>query len=211
MAGEKKQSRGGRQVVAESPDLGEYVLLPIDEVLDDPANENVHTEEQIELLRASIRLYGQQEPVIIDRNRVIIAHHGVKLAMKLEGRTHVECRYSDLKGADRAGYRIAANATGRLSFFDDVKLRSNVAGIREEKGDEFHPELLGMGGEQFGALMSGANWGGPTKDQNSIGDYDPNAETYLIKIPNVTAEHKDDVLARIRAALEGTGYEAAAY
>jgi hypothetical protein len=190
---------------------GEYVLLPIDEVLDDPGNENVHPPEQIELLRASIRLFGQQEDVLIDRKHVIVAHHGVKLAMKLEGHTHVRCKYSDLKGADRAAYRICANATARQSYFDQEKLLINVGGIREEKGDEFHPEMLGMGAGQFDALMSGSDWGGKTADGESIGDYDPASETFLIKIPNVAARDKDEVLARLARALEGTGYEASAY
>jgi hypothetical protein len=193
-----------------TPPAGEYVTLPIDEVLDDPANENVHSPEQMELLRASIRLYGQQEPIIIDRKRVVIAHHGVKLAMRLEGHTHVECRYSELAGADRAGYRIAANATGRQSYFNEELLRANVLGIREEKGDDFHPEMLGFGQEQFAQILNG-DWQGATADLDRIGDYDPARETYLIKIPDVAAADKEEVLSRINQALEGTEYAAQAY
>lgn len=124
--------------------LDNYVVLSIDEVTDDPANENLHPDSQIVLLRASIRLYGQQEPILIDRKKMCIAGHGIKQAMKLEGETHIECKYSDLKGAERAGYRIAANQLGRLSHFDPELLRTNVFAISREMKVSFDPALLGF-------------------------------------------------------------------
>lgn len=124
--------------------LDDYVLLSIDEVLDDPSNENLHPESQIVLLRASIRLYGQQEPILIDRNNMCIAGHGIKQAMKLEGKTDIECKYSNLKGAHRAGYRIAANQLARLSHFDPELLRDNVLAISQQMKVKFDPAFLGF-------------------------------------------------------------------
>jgi hypothetical protein len=199
-----------KKTATTGPRAGDYAELPIRDVLEDPANENVHPDDQIEGIRASIRLYGQQEPVLVDLNKVCVAHHGVLRAMKLEGRETVECRYTDLKGAARAGYRIAANALGRRSHFDDALLAANVRGIRDERGDDFHPEMLGMGVQEFAALLGGG-WKGRQLDAEQIGDYDPAREQFLIKIAGVSAADKDALLARVGAALEGTGYAAQAY
>lgn len=188
-----------------------HVTLPIDEVLDDPANENIHPPEQIERLRASIRLYGQQDDILIDRRNVCVAGHGVKQAMKLEGKPRISCKYTDLVGADRAGYRIASNVLARLSHLDEAIMRANIIGIREEKGEAFNPDMLGMGEIEFQHAVS-SEWNSRSKiDPEMIGDYNQDHETVLIKIPNVKATHKDEIMSRLTSALEGTEYAATAY
>jgi hypothetical protein len=188
-----------------------YIELPIDEVKDDPRNENVHTDEQIVLLRASIRLYGQEEDILIDRNNVCIAGHGIKRAMQLEGCKTISCKYSDLKGAKRAAYRIAANQLARLSHFDPRLLEKNARQISKQMGKEFEPSWLGLEPAEWQAILDGHNWKGRSVDPTAIGDYDPEQETFLIKIENVLAADKDSVLQRLSRALKGTSYEARAY
>lgn len=189
----------------------QYVTLPIDEVLDDPRNENVHTDAQMIMLRASIRLYGQVEDVLIDRKKMCIAGHGIKQAMKDEGHTHISCKYSDLKGAKRSAYRIATNQLARLSHFDHALYEANAREIAEEMGKAFDPSWLALETSEWEHLLHGDKWHGKTLDESTIGDYDPDQETFLIKIEKVTAADKDDVLARITRALKGTSYEARAY
>jgi DNA modification methylase len=130
--------------MVKKPTLGRVVLLGIDEPADDEKNENVHTPEQQLRLRASVRLYGQQESILIDAKKKIIGGHGIREAMKAEGYTHIRCEYSDLKGAKRDAYRIVTNQLARLSHFDPERLAINVADIMERGGDRFDPLWLGM-------------------------------------------------------------------
>ena len=189
-----------------------YVELPITEVKDDPNNENVHTDEQLVMLRASIRMYGQEEDILIDRKHVCIAGHGIKQAMLLEGCKTISCKYSDLKGAKRAGYRIAANQLERLSHFDPLLLERNVRAISKEMGNNFDPELLAMTQAEYDSLFHPQEWKSRLAiNPDSIGDYDPADEVHTIKINGVKASDKEGVMTRVVRALRGTGYEAQLY
>lgn len=189
-----------------------YIMLPIEQIKDDPKNENVHTDEQINMLRASIRSFGQPEDVLIDRRNMLISGHGIKRAMLLEGKTEISCKYSNLKGARRDAYRIAANQLARLSYFDPELFETNARAIASEMGKEFDPAFLGLLDAEWQQIASGQQqWQGRTLDPDSIGDYDPNQETFLIKIESVKAADKVTVLARVGRALKGTEYEARAY
>lgn len=126
------------------PTLGKVVILPIDEPIDDEKNENVHPPEQHVRLRASIRIYGQQESILIDKNKKIIGGHGIREAMKAEGYTHIRCEYSNLEGAKREGYRIVTNQLARLSHFDPKKLAINIGDIIKSAGAKFNPQWLAM-------------------------------------------------------------------
>lgn len=191
--------------------VSDYVVLPIDEVTDDPRNENFHSDGQRILLRASVRLYGQIEDILIDRKKMCIAGHGIKQAMKDEGHTHISCKYSDLKGAKRSAYRVATNQLARLSHFDTALYEANVREISAEMGKDFDPSWLGLETSEWEHLLHGDSWHGKTIDADTIGDYDAGKETFLIKIEGVGASDKEDVLLRITRALKGTSYEARAY
>jgi hypothetical protein len=194
-----------------SKQSGDYIELPIDKVLDDPNNENDHTDEQLVLLRASIREFGQIEDVLISRNNMLVAGHGIKQAMKLEGKKTISCKYTDLDGAKRSAYRVGANQLARLSHFDPTKLRLTAQEISAEMGEEFDPNFIGFGQSEWELILSGQDWHGKSIDPATIGDYDPDKETFLIKIENVTAADKEAVLTRLTRALKGTTYEARAY
>lgn len=132
------------------PALGKILLLPIDKVADDEDNENFHPNEQKVRLRASIRLYGQVEAILVDRDPMpdgrhkCLNGHGIKGAMLAEGYSHIRCELSDLEGARRAGYRIITNQLARMSHFDPERLAVNVADIIKAAGKSFDPMWLGM-------------------------------------------------------------------
>jgi len=54
----------------------EMKLIPIDELIPYVNNARTHSPEQINKLRASLREFGFINPVIIDRDKNIIAGHG---------------------------------------------------------------------------------------------------------------------------------------
>lgn len=204
-----KRKQAHRRVARQS--ASQYVVLPIDEALDDPNNENDHSDEQIVMLRASIRLFGQVEDVLIDRNHMLVAGHGIKRAMKLEGCKTISCKYTDLSGARRSAYRAGANQLARLSTFDPGKLQLTLQEISTEMGTEFDPSAIGFEEAEWRMILAGQNWHGKTIDPDAIPDYSPAQETVLIKIEDVRPSHKKRILGLVNSALEGTEYEARAY
>lgn len=96
--------------------------VKIDSLKTDPANLRKHDERQIELVATSLSRYGQQKPIVIGSDSVVIAGHGVLEAARKIGWTHIEAVRSKLKGAERAMYAIADNRLAELSSWDEHAL-----------------------------------------------------------------------------------------
>lgn len=99
------------------------LATPVGEVSTDPANLRIHDERSIEALRASLRRFGQQKPIVVDDAGVVVAGNGTLEAARSLGWSHVATIRSDLVGIDRTAYAIADNRTSELSRWDDDALR----------------------------------------------------------------------------------------
>lgn len=190
------------------PAPGDYAVLPLSEVSPDPANEFRHPPRQLERLARALAKYGQQKSIVIGRDRRIIAGEGVYRAALLAGWTHARFKYSDLEGAKRAGYRQADNLSQRLARLDEEILAANLRGLEEAEGPRLDKEALGLDDEAFARALAPGAWHGRVLNPDAIGDYDPDAETFVVKVPGVRPEDAGTLLARLAAALEGTGYAA---
>ncbi len=60
-----------------------------------PRNYRRHTDRQLAILRESLRVHGQQKPVVITPDGTILAGHGLVEAAKLEGWTEIACHVYD--------------------------------------------------------------------------------------------------------------------
>src|SRR5690606_3007403 len=88
----------------------------------------------VDAVAASIAEFGFRNPLIIDKNNVIIAGHTRLLAAKKLGLTEVPVvRADDLTEAQVKAYRIADNKTAELSEWDAEMLALEL----EEIGDLF--------------------------------------------------------------------------
>lgn len=76
----------------------------------------------------SIKEYGWQQPIVIDRDGVIVCGHTrYKAALKL-GLETVPCKYADELTPEQVdAYRLADNKTGELATWDDEKLMQELA------------------------------------------------------------------------------------
>jgi len=99
------------------------LATPITELSADPANARLHDERSLEAIKASLRRFGQQKPVVVDGAGVVIAGNGTLEAARGLGWSHVAAIRSDLAGVDRTAYAIADNRTAELSRWDDDALR----------------------------------------------------------------------------------------
>jgi ParB-like chromosome segregation protein Spo0J len=93
--------------------------LPITDISPDPANARTHGERNLEQIKASLRRFGQQKPIVIDRNRVVRAGNGTLAAAKSLGWSMIACVRSDLIGADMSAYAIADNRVAEFAGWDD--------------------------------------------------------------------------------------------
>ena len=90
--------------------------LPIGELSRDPGNPRMHSHRQIRMIGASLRRFGFVNPILIDRNKRIIAGHGRWEAAKREGHTTVPTILLEhLTEDQRRAYVIAENLVLAMS------------------------------------------------------------------------------------------------
>lgn len=110
---------------------------------DHPDNDNEHPEEQIEELRASLRIFGQGESIAVQApaqeggRYLCVAGHGVKEAANLEGFTHLRCDVfpADWPPQKIKAYLVAANRLGTKSRRNDAQTSAILAEIKESDPD----------------------------------------------------------------------------
>ena len=97
-----------------------FIYVDINELIPYANNARTHSEEQIQLIRSSLREFGFINPVIIDNENGIIAGHGRVIAARREGITKIPCvKVDHLTEAQKKAYILADNRLAELSEWDE--------------------------------------------------------------------------------------------
>lgn len=137
-----------------------FEIVPVADITPDARNARKHSDEQIKELRRSLREFGFVNPLLIDKDKKIIAGHGRLVAAVAEGMTVVPCVYVEhLTEAQRRAYMLADNRlaehatwdsallTEELKFLDDLGFDVTVTGFdlpepeQEAVDDGYEPVL----------------------------------------------------------------------
>jgi len=115
---------------------------PIDELIPYASNSRTHSDEQVAQIAASIKEFGFNNPVLLDKENGIIAGHGRVLAGRKLGLKEVPTiELSHLTDTQRKAYVIADNKLA-LNAGWDMELLSLEMGDLENEG--FDISLLGF-------------------------------------------------------------------
>ena len=99
-------------------------------------NARTHSEAQVEKIANSIREFGFLNPVLIDKNDMIIAGHGRVLAAQKLGLKKVPClRVEDLTETQIRAYILADNKLAEEAGWDEEILRTELQGLKDEGFD----------------------------------------------------------------------------
>lgn len=102
----------------------------IDDIFPYEGNAKLHPTEQIAQIKESIREFGNNDPIAIDENHVIIEGHGRWIALKELGYEEAECIIlRDLTEDQKKAYRIVHNQLTMNSGFDFDLLKSELENI----------------------------------------------------------------------------------
>ena len=99
-------------------------MVPVDSLTLNPHNVNTHTDEQIQQLAASLEEFGQQSPLVIRHDGVVLRGNGLLKAARFSGMTSIAIVRSELLGSRAAGYAVADNRLGEKSQRGDVESSS---------------------------------------------------------------------------------------
>lgn len=130
----------------------ELKLIPIDELIPYANNARTHSKEQINKIRSSLREFGFVNPVLIDKDKNIIAGHGRVTAAKEEGIKEVPCVLVEhLTEAQKKAYIIADNKLALDAGWDNELLALELENLKEL---DFDVELTGFNAAEIEDLFS---------------------------------------------------------
>ena len=109
--------------------------IPIEEIIQYENNPRLN-DNAVPYVMESIKEFGFKNPVILDRNNVIVAGHTrIKAATEL-GIKEVPCIYAkDLTEEQVKAYRLADNKVAEMSAWDFGKLEEELENLEIDMGE----------------------------------------------------------------------------
>jgi DNA modification methylase len=127
--------------------------ININEIKPYPNNAKLHPEEHIAQIMASILEFGNNDPIAIDENNVIVEGHGRLEALKKIGYEEIEIiRLSHLTEEQKKAYIIAHNKLTMNTDFDLEKLNKELQSLSEDFQD-----LTGFTDEEISEIFDSMN------------------------------------------------------
>jgi DNA modification methylase len=120
------------------------IYQQLDELKLDPGNPRVHTKRQIGQIASSIRIFGFNVPVLVDRHGNVVCGHGRLLACRELGMTEVPILCLDhLTSAQARAFMIADNRLTEIASWDDQLLAQQLKDL-SLSGLDFSLEVTGF-------------------------------------------------------------------
>ena len=138
--------------------------VPISSVRKDEKNARQHSKKNLEAIKASLAEFGQQKPIVVDRDGMVLAGNGTLDAALALGWTEIDITRSDLVGARAKAYAVADNRTAELAVWDDAMLAEALAEI--EADEDFDSVCTGFDEAEIErAINKGTGAGGVDEDE----------------------------------------------
>jgi ParB-like chromosome segregation protein Spo0J len=113
----------------------------------DPSNVRKHDRKNLDAIKASLRKFGQQKPIVVDAKGIVLAGNGTLTAAKELGWSEIEITRTTLQGVEATAFAIADNRTAELAEWED-SLNDVLKSLQDEGIDladlGYSPEDLGQ-------------------------------------------------------------------
>lgn len=127
------------------------LAVEIDSLTPDPANERIHDRKNIEVIKESLRRFGQHQVVTVWKEKgIIIIGNGRWLAMRELGYTHIAANFKSFNDAEATACRIADNRTSDLASWDEAALTATVEAL---KSNDYPLDDVGFSEEEVKAIL----------------------------------------------------------
>jgi len=149
-------TRTARQIAAATFRHERIEYLAIDEIKPYPGNARTHDEPQITVLMASMRTFGFTNPVLLDKENIIVAGHGRVEAAKRLGMERVPVLWIDgLSPHQIRAYRLSDNRIAELAGWDEQILAIELQHLSPIEID-FPIEVTGWSHAEIDVLIEDA-------------------------------------------------------
>jgi ParB family transcriptional regulator, chromosome partitioning protein len=146
------------------------LAVKIETLKPDEKNARSHSERNIKLIADSLEMFGQQKPIVVDKQSKILAGNGTVLAAKGLGWKTIAAVTIDVTDeALRRAYALMDNRTAELAEWDASTLQEAIAAL-EIQG--VHAQQVGFEEVELKTLLSRLNVEPPadfsTYDEGSV-------------------------------------------
>jgi ParB-like chromosome segregation protein Spo0J len=93
--------------------------IKITELSLDPSNVRKHGRKNLDAIKASLRKFGQQKPIVVDSKGIVLAGNGTLAAAQELGWTEIDIVRTQLEGVEATMFAIADNRTAELAEWED--------------------------------------------------------------------------------------------
>jgi DNA modification methylase len=154
----------------------EIINKPIDSLIPYAKNARVHDEAQIAQIAGSIKEFGFNNPVLIDKDNGIIAGHGRVMAARKLGLIEVPTILLDhLNETQRKAYILADNRIAINSTWDNEMLSLELMDIK----DDVSLAMLGFSVDELDALLNPTQLTDGLTDEDAVPDVPEEPTTKL--------------------------------
>lgn len=105
----------------------------VQDLTQDPDNARGHDAKNVEAIVQSLEAFGQQKPIIIDKEGKVVAGNGTLQAAKRLGWKSIKAVVTRLEGANQSAYAIADNRTAELAHWDEEQLLKTLAALENDQ------------------------------------------------------------------------------
>lgn len=114
--------------------------VPIASLELDPQNARKHSAKNLKAIMGSLENFGQQKPIVVSKDGVVVAGNGTLVAAGKLGWTHIDIVRSKLEGTALRAYAAVDNRTSDTSEWNmDI-----LPELLEAIGKEFELEEIGF-------------------------------------------------------------------
>jgi len=101
----------------------------------DPSNVRKHSRRNLDAIKASLRKFGQQKPIVVDAKGIVLAGNGTLTAAQELGWTEIQIVRTELAGVEATAFAIADNRTAELAEWDEDGLANVLQSLKVEDAD----------------------------------------------------------------------------
>jgi ParB-like chromosome segregation protein Spo0J len=143
--------------------------VPLSAISPDPANVRKHSPKNIDAIKASLRRFGQQKPIVVDAKGIVLAGNGTLTAARDLGWKEIQIVRTDLTGTQATAFGIADNRSAELAEWDD-KLAEVLASLEAE---DFPLAEIGFDEADLAKLQPPEFAAGTEADQGKLDQLEP--------------------------------------
>jgi hypothetical protein len=111
--------------------MNELEIVKIDDLIEDQDNARHHPEDNIKSIAKSLEEFGQQTPIVINQQGLIIKGNGTVRAAKSIGWTELRAIRTKLTETRALAYSLVDNKSSDLAKWDEDQLTINLDKINE--------------------------------------------------------------------------------